>query len=95
MLLSSTRLIRKSPLYKLTFPFIGEGLLNSTGDKWHQRRRILTPTFHFNILQSFLQTFHEESSKLVLQLSEHADKDIVTELQPLSTQITLNTICGE
>ncbi|KAL1401050.1 hypothetical protein pipiens_006915 [Culex pipiens pipiens] len=93
MLLSSTRLIRKSPLYKLTFPFIGEGLLNSTGDKWHQRRRILTPTFHFNILQSFLQTFHEECSKLVLQLSEQVDKDIVTELQPLSTQVTLNTIC--
>ena len=95
MLLSSSRLISKSQLYKLIVPFIGEGLLNSTGEKWHQRRRILTPTFHFNILQSFLQTFHEECCKLVSQLEEDVDKVIVTELEPLATRITLNTICGE
>ncbi|XP_055535728.1 probable cytochrome P450 4ac2 [Wyeomyia smithii] len=93
MLLSSSRLTRKSPLYKLTFPFIGKGLLNSSGSKWHHRRRILTPTFHFNILQSFLQTFHDECAKLNAQLSRAADNGAATELQPLSTEVTLNTIC--
>lgn len=95
MLLSSSRLITKSPIYKLTYPFIGKGLLNSTGDKWHQRRKILTPTFHFNILQSFLQTFHDECRKLVTQLDEDSGKGITTALQPLSTKVTLNTICGK
>ncbi|EJY58076.1 AAEL014019-PB [Aedes aegypti] len=93
MLLSSSRLITKSPLYKLIVPFIGKGLLNSTGEKWHQRRKILTPTFHFNILQGFLQIFHEECRKLVYQLDKDAAQGITTTLQPLSTQVTLNTIC--
>nr|XP_029733570.1 probable cytochrome P450 4ac1 isoform X1 [Aedes albopictus] len=93
MLLSSSRLITKSLLYKLIVPFIGDGLLNSTGEKWHQRRKILTPTFHFNILQGFLQTFHEECRKLVTQLDKDSAQGITTKLQPLSTQVTLNTIC--
>nr|XP_029733464.1 probable cytochrome P450 4ac1 [Aedes albopictus] len=93
MLLSSSRLITKSPLYKLIVPFIGDGLLNSTGEKWHQRRKILTPTFHFNILQGFLQTFHEECRKLVTQIDKDSAQGITTKLQPLSTQVTLNTIC--
>ncbi|XP_058459519.1 probable cytochrome P450 4ac1 [Malaya genurostris] len=93
MLLSSSKLIQKSPLYKVTVPFIGKGLLNSSGAKWHHRRRILTPTFHFNILQSFLQTFHDECAKLITHLHVAADCDAITALQPLSTKVTLNTIC--
>ncbi|XP_055603794.1 uncharacterized protein LOC129752029 [Uranotaenia lowii] len=93
MLLSSSRLIRKSYLYRFTYPFIGKGLLNSSGEKWHQRRRILTPTFHFNILQGFLQIFHEESDKLVGLLNVEAESEREVHLQPLSTRVTLNSIC--
>lgn len=56
-LLASSRQITKSQLYDFLRPLMGTGLLTSTGAKWHQRRRILTPTFHFNILQDFLSIF--------------------------------------
>lgn len=56
-LLGSSRQIRKSQVYDFLHPLMGTGLLTSTGTKWLQRRRILTPTFHFNILQDFLAIF--------------------------------------
>lgn len=56
-LLNSTKFTEKSMMYKFLYTMIGDGLLCNNGNKWSQRRRILTPAFHFNILQQFLSTF--------------------------------------
>jgi hypothetical protein len=37
----------------------------STGEKWKRRRRQITPTFHFKILNQFIQVFEEQSNILV------------------------------
>lgn len=56
-LFNSTKYTDKSLVYNYLRPMIGEGLLCSKSTKWSQRRRILTPAFHFNILQKFLSIF--------------------------------------
>uniref|UniRef100_A0A182Q5B7 Uncharacterized protein n=1 Tax=Anopheles farauti TaxID=69004 RepID=A0A182Q5B7_9DIPT len=91
--LSSTQHTRKSILYKFLHPLMGDGLLCSKGTKWQQRRRILTPAFHFNILPKFLTIFQEESDKLVHQLEHLADGVQEIVLQAIVTSFALHTIC--
>ena len=43
-------------------------LILSTGDKWKSRRRLITPTFHFKILNDFVKVFQEQAAILVSHL---------------------------
>ena len=40
----------------------------SNGSKWKTRRRLITPTFHFRILNDFIQVFDEQAGILVKHL---------------------------
>uniref|UniRef100_A0A4X1TFC5 Uncharacterized protein n=1 Tax=Sus scrofa TaxID=9823 RepID=A0A4X1TFC5_PIG len=45
----------KAPvLYRLLIPWIGCGLLLLNGQMWFQRRRMLTPAFHYDILKPYV-----------------------------------------
>lgn len=57
IMLTTTKHLDKGIIYTFLHPFLGSGLLTSSGSKWHQRRKILTPAFHFNILQEFFGIF--------------------------------------
>lgn len=64
-LFNSAKYTEKSFLYAFLHPMIGVGLLCSDSKKWSHRRRILTPAFHFNILQQFLSIFMYVSGSVV------------------------------
>ncbi|XP_068991334.1 uncharacterized protein [Neodiprion pinetum] len=92
VLFSNVRHIEKSFLYKFLHPWLGAGLLTNTGKKWHERRKILTPAFHFNVLQQFVAIFNEQSEKLVKSLCLEGD-EVVDDLVHLLHKFTLNSIC--
>ncbi|XP_044010801.1 cytochrome P450 4C1-like isoform X2 [Aphidius gifuensis] len=95
IILSSTKNIEKNIFYELLHPWLKEGLLTSKGDKWRSRRKILTPAFHFNILQEFSQTLIEQTKNLIETLqSESKSGEVVKELLPILSKFTLNTICA-
>ncbi|XP_055846865.1 cytochrome P450 4d8-like isoform X2 [Episyrphus balteatus] len=71
VLLSSQTHIKKHHLYNLLRPWLGTGLLMSDGRKWFARRKIITPTFHFQILERFVEVFDQQSDVLVKQLEKH------------------------
>ncbi|XP_026471358.1 cytochrome P450 4C1-like [Ctenocephalides felis] len=92
IVLSSTKHTKKSYVYDFLNPWLRQGLLTSFGRKWQSRRKILTPAFHFNILQQFVPIFEEQSQILVRKLEEqHIGKE--TNIVPLVTEYTLHTIC--
>ncbi|XP_070264327.1 cytochrome P450 4V2-like isoform X1 [Myotis yumanensis] len=73
VILTSSKQIDKSYLYTFLKPWLGLGLLTSTGNKWRSRRKMLTPSFHFTILEDFLDVMNEQANILVNKLEKHVD----------------------
>lgn len=66
-----------------------------TGSKWQSRRKLLTPAFHFKILEDFITVFNEQSRILVdLLKNEAATKGNNFNIFPYITRCTLDIICG-
>ncbi|XP_071488190.1 cytochrome P450 4V2-like [Diadema antillarum] len=92
-LLNNSRNIRKAFDYSFSEPWLGLGLLLSDGKKWFQRRKMLTPTFHFSILQNFMDVFNEQSKILTKKLDAVKDQHVPVNILPLVTHCTLDIIC--
>nr|XP_042910442.1 cytochrome P450 4V2-like isoform X2 [Parasteatoda tepidariorum] len=90
--LSSNATLEKANEYALLQPWLGTGLLTSNGKKWSYRRKLLTPTFHFRILEDFVPVFSDQSNILVSRLRK-LEKDSWTDVVPLITACTLDIIC--
>nr|XP_019591627.1 PREDICTED: cytochrome P450 4V2 [Rhinolophus sinicus]XP_019591628.1 PREDICTED: cytochrome P450 4V2 [Rhinolophus sinicus] len=75
VILTNSKEIEKSFMYKFLEPWLGLGLLTSTGNKWRSRRKMLTPTFHFTILEDFLDVMNEQSNILVNKLEKHVNQE--------------------
>ncbi|XP_050435616.1 cytochrome P450 4C1-like [Adelges cooleyi] len=70
ILLSSTQHITKGPEYSILEPWLSTGLLTSTDEKWQTRRKLLTNTFHFKILESYIPAFNHHANGLVQSLAK-------------------------
>ncbi|XP_058449664.1 cytochrome P450 4c3-like [Malaya genurostris] len=66
--------IRKSIIYEFMKPWVNEGLITALGKKWALRRKIITPAFHFKILEEFLTTFNQQSEVFITKLQKHSGK---------------------
>ncbi|CAH1243130.1 CYP4B1 [Branchiostoma lanceolatum] len=49
-------------VYRFVKPWIGDGLLVSHGQKWFRNRRLLTPAFHFGVLQPYTHLFSDSTN---------------------------------
>nr|XP_014280689.2 cytochrome P450 4C1-like [Halyomorpha halys] len=91
-LLTSTVNITKG-YYEYSFikPAFMDGLLLSSGDKWRSRRKLLTPCFHFKILESSLESICRNADEYASTLLASGGKPF--ELTEILYLHTLKSIC--
>ncbi|KAL0268132.1 UNVERIFIED_CONTAM: hypothetical protein PYX00_010193 [Menopon gallinae] len=96
IVLSSQVHIDKSPDYKFFKPWLGDGLLISTGHKWRSHRKLIAPTFHLNVLKSFIGLFNENSRKIVKRMESEIGKefDVHDYMSTLTVDILIETAMG-
>jgi cytochrome P450 family 4 len=92
-LLLSKTLTTKGVEYDFLHDWLGDGLIVANGQKWHQRRKIITPAFHFKILENFvaIMEFHGDTLIKILKQREGEKVDVF----PLCGLFALDVICGE
>lgn len=64
------------------------------GKKWHDRRKVITPAFHFNILEKFVETFDRLGNSVVDKLKNYDVTDDV-EFYPIAVLYALDVMCGK
>ena len=93
VLLKGSKHIEKSLIYDFLHPWLGTGLLTASGEKWKQRRRLITPSFHFNILQDFLDVMNEQSQVMIQNLKIQQESGRKFDVGKTITMYALDTIC--
>lgn len=80
--------------YRFFENWLGDGLLISTGRKWLSRRRIITPAFHFKILDDFVPVF-DKNSTILVDLIGNTKMGEPLDVYPFVTLAALDVICGK
>lgn len=89
---TSPKWIDKSYDYEIFNPWLGSGLVIANGQKWHQRRKIITPAFHFKILEQFVDVMEKHGEIFVEKLEKIKNQDI--DVFQIVSLYTLDVICG-
>ncbi|KAI6192065.1 Cytochrome P450 4V2 [Aphelenchoides bicaudatus] len=93
VVLESQTVLKKGSEYDIVQRWLGTGLLISTGEKWRTRRKLLTPAFHFNMLNKFHASHDREAQILVKQLEVFAESGKEFDAYPFLKRCALDIIC--
>jgi len=96
LILSSHDHIDKSNEYRFFKPWLGDGLLISTGEKWRSHRKLIAPAFHMNVLKSFMPNFNSNSRAVVNRLRKEIGCvfDVHDYMSQVTVDILLETAMG-
>ncbi|KAL6742911.1 hypothetical protein Aduo_016006 [Ancylostoma duodenale] len=91
--LGSSKMLNKPIQYSFLSAWIGDGLLISKPDKWRPRRKLLTPTFHYEILKDFVEVYNRHGRTLLGKFLKHAENGQYEDIFHSVTLCTLDVIC--
>lgn len=93
IILGSSVHIDKSDEYRFFKPWLGNGLLISSGDHWRSHRKLIAPAFHQNVLKSFVGTFNSNSLNVVRRLEKEIGKEF--DVHDYMSETTVDILLGE
>uniref|UniRef100_A0A182VX81 Rho-GAP domain-containing protein n=1 Tax=Anopheles minimus TaxID=112268 RepID=A0A182VX81_9DIPT len=93
-ILTSPAFAAKSQDYDKVSEWIGNGLLISRGQKWFTHRKVITPGFHFKILENFVPVFNRQAEAFCAKLeSLSVGSGKAVNIFPELKLLTLGIIC--
>lgn len=69
-------------------------MVSDLGKKWHDRRKIITPAFHFSILERFTEVFDRLGNTVVNKIEEFKPGEEI-EIYQIAMRYALDVMCGE
>lgn len=84
----------KSDEYEFFKVWLGNSLVITHGERWHKLRKLLTPAFHFQILERFMQIFEEQTDILISKMKKIPD-GVVEDAFDLFHAFALDVISGK
>jgi len=75
-------------------PVLGEGLLNSEGQRWRRQRHLIQPSFHPNEIQEYAEIMVSATESLLGSWTDRAVIDIHEEMMGLTLRIVAESLLG-
>uniref|UniRef100_A0AAG5DQ35 Cytochrome P450 n=1 Tax=Anopheles atroparvus TaxID=41427 RepID=A0AAG5DQ35_ANOAO len=96
IILNSYVHLEKSSEYRFFKPWLGDGLLISSGDKWRSHRKLIAPAFHQNVLKTFIDVFNDNSRAVVQRMANEVghEFDCHDYMSEVTVDILLETAMG-
>lgn len=68
----------------------------STGEKWRAHRKLIAPTFHLNVLKSFISIFNKNSRAIVEKMRKLGNRefDVHEYMGEATVEILLGKFCS-
>lgn len=92
IILNSNVHLKKSNEYRFFKPWLGDGLLISSGEKWRSHRKLIAPTFHQLVLKSFVGAFNRNSFRLVDRLKKEMGREF--DVHDYMSEVTVDILLG-
>lgn len=86
----STTNISKSVATVVLKDWIGDGLLISTGAKHASRRKLISPSFHFEALRAYAIVMNEQGDRWIGLLGQRAAQDAPFDIYPYIIRMSLD-----
>lgn len=68
-ILGDTKNVDKAFFYDMMKPWVGGGILTLGGEPWRNRRKAITPAFHFRILDDYIPIMNKRGERLMKKVA--------------------------
>uniref|UniRef100_A0A0N5BE61 Cytochrome P450 n=1 Tax=Strongyloides papillosus TaxID=174720 RepID=A0A0N5BE61_STREA len=86
--------LSKGDTYNFLSDWLGHGLLISDGDKWRQKRKLLTPKFNYNMLKGYFKVYNDESRILMGKFEPYSESGVEVNAFEYAKRAVLDIICN-
>ncbi|KAI8035722.1 hypothetical protein M5D96_011472 [Drosophila gunungcola] len=92
-ILSSSSLLYKEHLYSFLRPWLGDGLLTSSGARWLKHQKLYIPAFERQAIEGYLRVIHRTGEQFVQKLDGLSATQEIFDAQELVAKCTLDIVC--